>query len=183
MLSQFSREGDKQTLADLSYPFEKDVYPVGRLDYNSEGLLLLSNDKRLNQQILLPGAKIQKTYWVQVEGLPSNEQIKQLQQGVQINIKGKKHQTSPATVHLIAQPKVPERHPPIRFRANIPTQWLSISITEGKNRQIRRMTAAVGLPTLRLIRFSIGKLNISQLAPGDVQAIHVKELKNQLFHF
>lgn len=177
MLTQFTAEGDHQTLADLAFTFNKDVYPVGRLDYNSEGLLILTNDKSMNQQLLLPRNKVSKTYYAQVEGEATPSQIQKLNYGVEINVKGKIHQTDSAEVLTIETPILPERNPPIRFRANKPTTWLSITIGEGKNRQVRKMTAAINLPTLRLVRWSIGALSVKDLNPGEVQAITLDELK------
>lgn len=168
VLSQFSEEGDKKTLAHFFDGIEKNIYPVGRLDYDSEGLLLLTNDTRLNQQLLHPESAHQKTYYVQVEGIPSKEMLQQLATGVNISVNGKSHKTAPAKVSVIAAPEnIPERNPPIRFRKNIPTSWLALSISEGKNRQVRKMTAAVGLPTLRLLRYAIGSVAISNMQPGD----------------
>lgn len=168
VLSQFSEEGDKKTLAHFFDGIEKNIYPVGRLDYDSEGLLLLTNDTRLNQQLLHPESAHQKTYYVQVEGIPSKEMLQQLSTGVNISVNGKPHKTAPAKVSVIAAPEnIPERNPPIRFRKNIPTSWLALSISEGKNRQVRKMTAAVGLPTLRLLRYAIGSVAIGNMQPGD----------------
>ncbi len=168
VLSQFSEEGDKKTLADFFKGVPKDVYPVGRLDYDSEGLLLLTNDKALSHQLMEPQFAHERTYCVQVEGTVTEEALKQLSKGVTININGKKHQTLPAIAkEWKGEPKVPERFPPIRFRKDIPTSWIALTLTEGKNRQVRRMTAAVGFPTLRLIRFSIGDATIKGLQPGE----------------
>lgn len=171
VLSQFSAEGEKKTLADYFPQIAKDVYPVGRLDYDSEGLLVLTNDKTLTHRLLDPKFEHRRTYWVQVEGAISTEAITNLSKGVTININGKAYKTKPAIVQQIELPLVPERDPPIRFRKNIPTSWLSITISEGKNRQVRKMTAAVGFPTLRLIRYSIGKLTIDDLKPSEYSTI------------
>ena len=169
VLSQFSPEGDKQTLADFFSGLSKDVYPVGRLDYDSEGLLLLTNDKQLTQQLLEPRFAHQRTYYVQVEGSISDEALMQLRKGVTISIDGKKHLTKPAIATLITtEPSLPDRNPPIRFRKDIPTSWIALTLTEGKNRQVRRMTAAVGFPTLRLVRYSIGKVTVEGMQPGEV---------------
>jgi len=177
-MSQFSAVEGKQTLADF-FEVEKDAYPIGRLDYDSEGLLLLSSDKSLNQQLLQPGANQEKEYYVQVEGDISMEAIRQLQMGVTINVDGKSHKTLPAKCRrLPADPGLPERNPPIRFRQNIPTSWIALAITEGKNRQVRRMTAAVGFPTLRLVRWRLGKLDIGGMEPGDMRILQHYELKN-----
>jgi 23S rRNA pseudouridine2457 synthase len=175
-MSQFSPVAGKQTLADY-FDVEHDVYPVGRLDYDSEGLLLLTNDKRLNQQLLHPDAKTEKEYYVQVEGLITPDALQRLQQGVAITIDGKPYRTRPARARLLEPPPpLPERHPPIRYRAHIPTSWISLTITEGKNRQVRRMTAAVGFPTLRLVRWRQGKLDIGGLQPGDMRMIQRHQL-------
>ncbi len=168
MMSQFSRENSNPTLADIEYNFPKDVYPVGRLDHDSEGLLLLTNDTTLNKRLLSPKNKHRRTYWVQVEGEISQEAIAKLCAGVEINLKGVKYKTLPAEVHAISAPDLPERNPPIRFRITVPTSWVSITLIEGKNRQVRRMTAAVGFPTLRLVRASIENLKLGQMQPGEV---------------
>jgi 23S rRNA pseudouridine2457 synthase len=178
VMSQFSPEGDKETLANFFSGIRKDVYPVGRLDYDSEGLLLLTNDKQLNHRLLNPLFIHARTYWAQVEGIPTPGAIKILQQGTIINIDGKPYKTKPAKVEWMnIAPDVPERNPPIRYRKDIPTSWLSITLTEGKNRQVRKMTASVNLPTLRLIRYSIGKVTIDNMQPGTIIKVdeHVKE--------
>ena len=138
MLSQFSKEGDKPTLADLDFKFSKDIYPVGRLDADSEGLLLLTNDTDLNYRLLNPKFKHKRTYYVQVDGQISEEACQQLATGVKISIDGKPHHTLPAKIEILEQePLLPARNPPIRFRKNIPTSWVSITLHEGKNRQVR----------------------------------------------
>lgn len=177
VLSQFSPEGDKKTLADFLKGIEKNIYPVGRLDFDSEGLLLLSNDTSLNQKLLHPKSGHQKTYFVQVEGVPIEQDILALQKGVSISVNGKKHLTLPALVESINEPNLPERNPPIRFRKNIPTSWLSITIGEGKNRQVRKMTAAIGFPTLRLIRVAIGAISIANMQPGTYKNLNQEEMK------
>lgn len=167
VLSQFSPEGDKETLADYLQGLPKDVYPVGRLDYDSEGLLLLTNDKNLNHQLTEPKFAHHRTYLVQVDGDINEEAIKQLEAGVPIAVNGKRYTTLPARAEkILKDPDVPPRNPPVRYRANIPTSWIFLTLTEGKNRQVRKMTAAVGFPTLRLIRYAIGKLTIDGIAPG-----------------
>ncbi len=173
MLSQFSQEIPGQiTLADIDFPFEKDVYPVGRLDADSEGLLLLTNDKSLNFKVLDPKNEHSRTYYVQVEGDISDEAIAKLCEGVEITIHGKKHITQKAKVEKLAEiPLFPPRNPPIRFRQHIPTSWVSITLTEGKNRQVRRMTAAVGFPTLRLVRVQMGKVKLGDLQPEEVREV------------
>lgn len=165
VLSQFSDNEGRKTLADL-FKFPNDVYPVGRLDYDSEGLLLLTNDKSLNDLLLNPKNKHEREYYVQVEGIPDENSIKKLEEGVLIQ--GRK--TLPAKVKIL-DIIIPERIPPIRFRKNIPTTWISISLTEGKNRQVRKMTAAVGFPTLRLIRIRIENIELSSWNFGEVKEI------------
>lgn len=164
MLSQFTKEAPNHvTLAELDFDFPSDVYPIGRLDADSEGLLLLSNEKALNQRFLNPKGKIDKTYFVQVEGRPTNKDLDPLAVGMEIRIKKKIHKTLPAIAKLIEKPHLPERSPPIRFRKNIPTTWVSIQLHEGKNRQVRRMFAKIGFPVLRLVRTQIGPYSIYDL--------------------
>jgi 23S rRNA pseudouridine2457 synthase len=167
MLTQFS--GDEYTLASLG-DFPKEVYPVGRLDKDSEGLLLLTDDKGLNHQLLNPRFGHQRTYYVQVEGIPTPEALAQLQQGVTIQVDGMSYRTKPALVKLLdPAPILPERNPPIRYRASIPDCWLALTLIEGKNRQVRKMTAAVGFPTLRLVRFSMEKITLDGMEAGEVR--------------
>lgn len=177
MLSQFSAEGQKAGLGEL-FPFPKDVYPVGRLDADSEGLLILTNDKKLNHKLLNPDFKHQRTYWAQLEGAVSREALRQLETGVIINLNKKDYRTLPAKASEIPEPpSLPERNPPIRFRKNIPTSWITLCLHEGKNRQVRRMTAAVGFPTLRLVRARIEKLDITGMKAGEV-----RELKREIIY-
>jgi 23S rRNA pseudouridine2457 synthase len=166
VLSQFSAEGEKKTLADFFAGISKNIYPVGRLDYDSEGLLLLTDDKSLTHRLLDPSFAHERTYWVQVEGAITDEAIEQLQRGVMISVEGKKYKTKKAIAMRIPEPELPERNPPIRFRKNVPTTWLSLTLTEGKNRQVRKMTAATGFPTLRLVRHAIGRVTMDGIAPG-----------------
>jgi len=169
MLTQFS--GEEFTLAALG-DFPKEVYPVGRLDKDSEGLLLLTDDKALNHQLLNPRFGHQRTYYVQVEGIPTSEALAQLQQGVTIQVDGKAYRTKPALVKLVdPAPILPERNPPIRYRASIPDCWLALTLIEGKNRQVRKMTAAVGFPTLRLVRFSMEKITLDGMEVGEVREL------------
>ncbi|MAT54010.1 MAG: pseudouridine synthase [Saprospirales bacterium] len=175
MLSQFTREHPGQTtLADLDFDFPKDVYPVGRLDADSEGLLLLTNEKAAVKRLLDPKSHVAKTYLAQVEGIPMKEAVEKLQNGVIIKVKKKPFRTRPAQVRLLAEsPQLPDRNPPIRYRKNIPDSWLEITLTEGKNRQVRKMCAAVGFPVLRLVRIAFGKWklgkgDLKELTPGQV---------------
>lgn len=157
------------------------VYPVGRLDYDSEGLLILTDDKKLNHLLLNPVHNHEREYLVQVEGIPSRKQIDQLETGVYISVSGKKYFTKKCSVVLLDRaPDIPDRNPPIRFRKNIPDRWLSITLTEGKNRQVRKMTAAIGLPTLRLIRWRIEALTLKNMQPGDMVQSGKKDLYNLL---
>lgn len=160
MLSQFTREGGKRSLAD--YIDLKRVYAAGRLDYDSEGLLILTDDGRLQQRIANPRHGKIKEYWVQVEGVPPGQALERLRWGVRL----KDGPTRAAEVRLIDPPPVWDREPPIRWRKNSPTAWLNIAIREGRNRQIRRMTAHIGYPTLRLIRHRVGDWRLGDLAVG-----------------
>ena len=162
VLCQFTDEQGRRTLAD--YITQKNVYTAGRLDRDSEGLLVLTDDGQLQHEITDPKNKMQKTYWVQVEGEITDKAIAQLKNGIQL----KDGPTKPAKAKKISEPeKLWPREPPIRERKNIPTSWLKLKITEGRNRQVRRMTAATGFPTLRLIRYSIGEWTIDGIENGD----------------
>ena len=160
VLSQFTTEGDKKTLAD--YIDIKNIYAAGRLDYDSEGLLVLTDDGKLQQRIANPRYGKEKEYWVQVEGIPAEADLDRLRKGITL----KDGRTRPAKVRLIDPPNVPERIPPIRQRKHIPTSWLNLTISEGRNRQIRRMTAHIGYPTLRLIRHRVGDWTLGEIGNG-----------------
>lgn len=162
VLCQFTDEGiERETLAD--YIKIPGIYAAGRLDKDSEGLLLLTGDGKLQSQISHPKFKLAKTYWVQVEGIPDEETLNKLRNGVEL----KDGKTKRAQARRIDEPnKLWPRNPPVRYRANIPTSWLELTIKEGKNRQVRRMTAAVGYPTLRLIRYAIGPWTLDGIEPG-----------------
>jgi len=181
VLTRFGKEGDKAVLSDY-FDVPKDVYPVGRLDYDSEGLLILTNDKSLNQRLLHPSQAHEREYWVQVDGAITPEAIRQLEAGVTITVDGKPFRTKPAKASLFtAPPEVPDRNPPIRFRQHIPAPWVRLVLSEGKNRQVRKMTAAVGFPTLRLIRYRIGRINVKNMQPGDMVMMGKKEIEAALF--
>lgn len=162
VLSQFTPDGSpNRTLTEFRFP--KGVYPIGRLDADSEGLLLLSDEAALNQRLLHPRNAHEREYWVEVERIPAPSALTQLSRGVLVQ--GRK--TLPCSAHLLdPQPEMPPRIPPIRFRKNVPTCWLALELVEGRNRQVRRMTAAVGHPTLRLVRVRIGRFQVASVTPG-----------------
>lgn len=172
VICQFSdARGDRRTLADfVNVP---NVYPVGRLDQDSEGLVLLTDDGWLQHRLTDPRYDHPKTYWAQVEGAPTEEALQHLRDGVQI---WPDFRSKPALSRLLnEEPVLPPRDPPIRYRAQIPTSWIEIVLTEGRNRQVRRMTAAVGFPTLRLVRAAIGELSIAGLEPGQLRELRSSE--------
>jgi len=176
-LSQFTPEPGSQwrTLADFGLP--RGVYPLGRLDADSEGLLLLTDEPGLNARLLDPQHAHPREYWVQVERVPTDDVLRQLARGVTIG----GYQTLPCAVRrLDPAPVLPPRNPPVRFRKNVPDCWLSLTLTEGKNRQVRRMTAAIGHPTLRLVRVAIGEFRPGDLSPGTWRELNATE-RTQVF--
>ncbi|MGF1535487.1 MAG: pseudouridine synthase [Elainellaceae cyanobacterium] len=170
VLSQFTDASGRKTLSAF-VPVHQ-VYPVGRLDRDSEGLLLLTSDGGLQHRLSHPKFHHPKTYWAQVERIPDEMALERLRRGVEIQ----GYRTRPATVRLISPSSVPPRDPPIRYRKSVPTAWLELTITEGRNRQVRRMTAAVGFPTLRLIRVAIASLTLGALAPGTRRDLTPREI-------
>jgi 23S rRNA pseudouridine2457 synthase len=181
VLSQFSSKEGKLVLKDF-FPVPADVYPVGRLDFDSEGLLILTNDAQLNHRLLDPAFSHEREYWVQVEGAIDRTALLEMESGVSITVDGRPYRTRPCTAALFdPAPTVPLRHPPIRYRALIPTSWLRLILTEGKNRQVRKMTAQTGFPTLRLIRYRIGKITLGELEPGGMRCVTKQEIDALLF--
>lgn len=174
VLCQFTGQPGRETLAH--YIPLKEVYPCGRLDRDSEGLLLLTNHGKLQDRIASPAYKLPKIYWVQVEGEISAEALARLSRGVEIS----DGVTRPAVAQCIEQPGIWPRIPPIRERKSVPTSWLELTIHEGRNRQVRRMTAAVGFPTLRLIRAAIGPWSLADLQPGQYRVIEDSQLRDSL---
>ncbi|WP_163390138.1 23S rRNA pseudouridine(2457) synthase RluE [Enterovibrio norvegicus] len=168
-LTQFTGEPGDSTLADF-IPV-KDVYAAGRLDKDSEGLLVLTNDGILQARLTQPKSKSPKTYWVQVEGIPSEDSLNRLRNGVELN----DGWTLPAGIELMQEPTIWDRNPPIRHRPSIPTSWIAITLEEGRNRQVRRMTAAVGHPTLRLIRHRMGEWTVDDMQPGEWKEVSVPQ--------
>lgn len=181
VLSQFTSAEKKPTLKDF-FPVPADCYPVGRLDFDSEGLLILTNDAGFNSRLLNPRFAHDREYWVQVEGAITPAALEQLRNGVTIAVDGKPYRTRPAVAEAFeTPPAVPDRYPPIRFRARIPTTWIRLVLREGKNRQVRKMTAQTGFPTLRLIRNRIERLGLDGLAPGEMRSMNRQELYSLLF--
>ncbi len=176
VLSQFTPDGSpNRTLAEFGFP--KEIYPLGRLDADSEGLLLLSDEPGLNTHLLDPQNAHIRCYWAQVEGIPTSADLEKLSQGVSIG----DHQTLPCRAWLLEpQPQLPPRDPPIRVRKTVPDCWIALELTEGKNRQVRKMTAAVGHPTLRLLRVQIGNFQLGNLPPSQWKKLTPSE-RNQVF--
>ena len=186
VLSQFSfnagTSGErKQTLKDF-FHVPQDVYPVGRLDYDSEGLLILTNDRQLNHRLLHPSFAHEREYWVQVEGTVDDAALERLGGNMEIRVHGRPHLTSQAIAERFdAEPPVPTRFPPIRFRRNIPASWIRVVLTEGKHHQVRKMTAQAGFPTLRLLRHRIEGITLNGLLPGHMHELGKDELYKLLF--
>ena len=169
VLCQFSASSGRQTLKD--YIPIPSVYPAGRLDADSEGLVILTDDGSVQHRVSDPRHKVVKTYWAQLEGIPTADVLARLTQGVDLG----DFVTQPASPELAAEPAwLWPREPPVRYRKNVPTQWLKLTLSEGKNRQVRRMTAAVGYPTLRLIRFGVGAWDLTGMAPGSWRELRLE---------
>ena len=178
VLSQFSDEGVNKGLGSI-YDVQKDVYPVGRLDLDSEGLLILTNDKQLNNKLLNPKFQHQRTYWAQVEGIPKEDELQKFRKGLSINLKGKIYSTLPAEVQIV-KPVIEERNPPVNHAKHPDKCWLQIKLIEGKNRQVRKMTASIGHPTLRLIRIGIEEVFLHPLKSGEITEISGNVLYKKL---
>ena len=176
VISQFTPDGSpNRALAEFGFP--KGIYPIGRLDADSEGLLLLSDEPELNQRLLHPKQAHEREYWVQVERIPSAEALRILEKGVLVQGR----ETLPCRARILEpQPEMPPREPPIRFRKIVPACWLGLELIEGKNRQVRRMTAAIGHPTLRLVRVRIGRFELGGIEPGKWKALSPDERRRVL---
>ena len=181
-LSQFTKEVPSHiTLADFCEGIPKDVFPVGRLDKDSEGLLLLTNNKSVNHKLLDPKFKHSRTYLAQVEGIPTKAAILNLENGVEIKLKKSTHTTLPARAKLLDnQPVMPERNPPIRVRKTVPDSWIELTLVEGKNRQVRKMCAKLGFPVLRLVRISIEGMALGKMLPGDLVEMEENDFMHAL---
>jgi 23S rRNA pseudouridine2457 synthase len=179
MISQFTSSHKKKCLDLLEYKFPKDVYPVGRLDENSEGLLILTNDKTLNHKLLNPQFEHKRIYWAHLQGKITTEALKKLEGGLEISVESEPYFTKPAKAKVIPSPKnLPDRGHPVKD--SLPTSWIELTLTEGKNRQVRRMTAGVGFPTLRLIRVAIEDVRLENMQPGEVRELKKEALLKKL---
>ena len=178
VLTQFTSEDGNPGLGTI-FDLPRDIYPVGRLDLDSEGLLILTNDKRLNSALLNPKNNHQRTYWVEVEGIPTETSLDALRNGLEINVKGI-YQTLPCEARLIEPPALAERDPPVNYLKHPVRSWMEIRLVEGKNRQVRKMTAKIGHPTLRLVRVGIEDLSVFPLQPGGITQISEKVLYKKL---
>lgn len=178
VLSQFTDEDGNMGLGSI-FNLPKDVYPVGRLDLDSEGLLILTNDKRLNSALLNPANQHKRTYWVEVDGVPKESDLDLLRSGLEINVKGLYH-TLPCDACMIDSPELPDRVPPVNYQKHPVRSWLEIKLIEGKNRQVRKMTAKIGHPTLRLIRVGIEELSLFPLQPGEIIQVSEKAIYKKL---
>ena len=175
VLTKFTDAEGRPTLAD--YVTVPEIYAAGRLDMDSEGLLLLTDSGALNHRLTDPRFEHPRTYWAQVERVPDDAALQRLRAGVELSEGGRAWKTRPAVAKLIDPPDLPERDPPIRYRKSVPTAWIELTITEGRNRQVRRMTAAVGHPTLRLVRRAIGAITLAGLTPGELRELSPSEIK------
>ncbi|MEP0366096.1 MAG: pseudouridine synthase [Cyclobacteriaceae bacterium] len=179
VLSQFSDENGNAGLGSI-YTLPRDVYPVGRLDLDSEGLLILTNDKALNNKLLNPKHAHTRTYLAEVEGIPDRADLAQFAKGLDIKVSGKVHRTMPAKIEIVAPSQIAERDPPVNYKKHPERSWVKIELTEGKNRQVRRMTAAIGHPTLRLVRVAIEELQLLPLASGGITQLSQKAIYSKL---
>jgi len=179
ILSQFTDEEGNKGLGSI-YKLPKDIYPVGRLDLDSEGLLILTNDQKLNAQLLHPAKKHKRIYWSEIDGKISNESIQKLSNGVHINLTGNPYLTKKCNVKSIDGSAVPERSTPVNYKKHPVRSWIEIKLIEGKNRQVRKMTAKVGHPTLRLIRVAIDDLSIGNMKSGDITQISKNTIYKKL---
>ncbi len=180
-MSRFSKDQPSESCLKDFYSFSTDIYPIGRLDKDSEGLLILTNDPSLNSQLLSPAKNIEKIYWCQVEGIADPSHAEKLMKGVGIRIKQENYWAKASRIQLKLKSSIlPDRIPPIRVRKSIPTSWIEIGITEGKNRQVRHMMAAIGLPVLRLIRMGIGSFRLPDLIPGTYYVLSKTDINRLL---
>ncbi|MFY0605429.1 MAG: pseudouridine synthase [Cyclobacteriaceae bacterium] len=178
VLTQFTEEAGNPGLGSI-YQIAKDVYPVGRLDLDSEGLLILTNDRTLNARLLDPKYKHKRTYWVEVDGVPSESALDLMRNGLEINVKGM-YSTLPCEVAIIEEPDLEERDPPVNYLKHPNRCWLEVKLIEGKNRQVRKMTAKIGHPTLRLVRVGIEDLSVFPLQSGGITQISKNALYKKL---